>query len=380
MGLLVRVIVGALVGGAIVLATVAHSERAKRQSVRTQSDQGAAAKARGRVDIPIPGRRLDALKPDPVEAKKTGKEKAPVKDAAGVTDVPAPPVPDEWSQEEVVSALRDCIRLLGPIAAEVEVTVPIKKGACGTAAPVRLRRVGRENPVVFSPPAMMNCPMVLALHKWIEVQVQPEAKRILGAPVVSLENVSAYNCRQRNGSRSPKLSEHALANAIDIGQFRTADGQTVSVSNDWGPTERDKQGTSTLVPVTAEGASAVEERPPAAEVSSVETSPGASGIPLPVRRSEPVKGDRSKKDPGAAKSKQAKGAGKTDAGQKPAVTPSPSSDPAEAASSKKTLFLKKVHEQACGLFGTVLGPEANEAHRDHFHFDLAPRRRRAYCE
>ena len=28
----------------------------------------------------------------------------------------------------------------------------------------------------------------------------------------------------------------------------------------------------------------------------------------------------------------------------------------------------------------VLGPEANEAHRDHFHFDLAQRRNSAYCQ
>src|SRR4051794_32744343 len=30
-------------------------------------------------------------------------------------------------------------------------------------------------------------------------------------------------------------------------------------------------------------------------------------------------------------------------------------------------FLRKVHEGASGMFGTVLGPEANEAHRNHLH-------------
>jgi len=25
------------------------------------------------------------------------------------------------------------------------------------------------------------------------------------------------------------------------------------------------------------------------------------------------------------------------------------------------------HESACSIFGTVLGPRANKAHRDHFH-------------
>lgn len=33
-------------------------------------------------------------------------------------------------------------------------------------------------------------------------------------------------------------------------------------------------------------------------------------------------------------------------------------------------FLRDVHEGACDLFGTVLGPEYNAAHRDHFHVDM----------
>jgi hypothetical protein len=43
-------------------------------------------------------------------------------------------------------------------------------------------------------------------------------------------------------------------------------------------------------------------------------------------------------------------------------------------------FLRRLHKGACGVFGTVLGPEANEAHRDHFHFDLARRRNSAFCQ
>ena len=48
--------------------------------------------------------------------------------------------------------------------------------------------------------------------------------------------------------------------------------------------------------------------------------------------------------------------------------------------SAESAFLHRLHKGACGVFGTVLGPEANEAHRDHFHFDLAARKRNAFCE
>ncbi len=37
---------------------------------------------------------------------------------------------------------------------------------------------------------------------------------------------------------------------------------------------------------------------------------------------------------------------------------------------EKSEFLKDVHKSACSSFVVVLGPEANEAHKNHFHFDL----------
>lgn len=37
---------------------------------------------------------------------------------------------------------------------------------------------------------------------------------------------------------------------------------------------------------------------------------------------------------------------------------------------KESAFLKQVHGKACGTFTTVLGPNADAAHHNHFHFDL----------
>ena len=41
--------------------------------------------------------------------------------------------------------------------------------------------------------------------------------------------------------------------------------------------------------------------------------------------------------------------------------------------------LKAMWKAACGPFGTVLGPSANAAHRDHFHVDTARYRNGTYC-
>lgn len=43
------------------------------------------------------------------------------------------------------------------------------------------------------------------------------------------------------------------------------------------------------------------------------------------------------------------------------------------AGDEKADFLRRVREGACEVFGTVLSPDYNAAHRDHFHFDQAPR-------
>ena len=40
----------------------------------------------------------------------------------------------------------------------------------------------------------------------------------------------------------------------------------------------------------------------------------------------------------------------------------------------RAAFLRAIHDGACRIFGTTLGPEANDAHRNHFHLDMKERR------
>jgi hypothetical protein len=40
---------------------------------------------------------------------------------------------------------------------------------------------------------------------------------------------------------------------------------------------------------------------------------------------------------------------------------------------RQQAFLRAVHDGACAQFSTVLGPDYNSYHRDHFHVDLAYR-------
>jgi len=46
---------------------------------------------------------------------------------------------------------------------------------------------------------------------------------------------------------------------------------------------------------------------------------------------------------------------------------------------KQGKMLKRMQRSACGPFGTVLGPNADKYHRDHFHLDTASYRSGPYC-
>lgn len=48
-------------------------------------------------------------------------------------------------------------------------------------------------------------------------------------------------------------------------------------------------------------------------------------------------------------------------------------------SKRDSAALRRMWQAACGPFGTVLGPNANAQHRDHFHFDTARYRSGSYC-
>ena len=48
-------------------------------------------------------------------------------------------------------------------------------------------------------------------------------------------------------------------------------------------------------------------------------------------------------------------------------------------SGQSSRLLRRMHQEACGPFGTVLGPNSDRFHRDHFHFDVASYRSGPYC-
>jgi hypothetical protein len=299
--------------------------------------------------------------------------------ASGANEVPAakPVLPGDaptvaWTDDEVAAAKADCAKILSGVALDYEPLPPLKEGICGAPAPILLKSIGSDPKVAIDPPATVTCAVAAGVSAWLSKTVQPEANALLGTQVVKLRNASSYVCRNRYGGATTPLSEHALANALDVSEFVFASGEHITVLDGW-------PRVVTVPPLPLPNPTRV-----AAETTgSINSAPAAR--PKTVEAVEVTKVKATAKMNPFVVPKDAK--------TNPFVRPTavtkmpPPTPPAEAMapetqspSERKGEFVKTVHDDACHVFGTTLGPEANEAHKNHFHFDMKARRRSALCE
>jgi hypothetical protein len=314
--------------------------------------------------LPSPSPPLSAQAPPANAPKLEPGANAPPANAptanAPAAGAPATPTPDVWTDAEQVAGLRDCVRLLAPLALEVDLDTPMRHGQCGTSAPLLLHSIGEAEKVVFDPAPQMNCRLAAGVARWVGTVLQPVAKEILKSRIVRIVGASSYACRNIYNSPNLPLSEHATGNAVDIGGFVTADGHTITVKHGWGPTERD--------------IAAAKKK--AAEVAAKGESKTKGDAAQPAKP-EAAGEDAAKKAATAKEKANLHKAGLKPADAVPAATAS--SGAVVASTTTEATFLKRLHHGACSVFATVLGPEANEAHRDHFHLDMRERKGAGIC-
>ena len=145
-------------------------------------------------------------------------------------------------------------------------------GGCAALDSVKLDRVGGDmGPLKVTNLGPLACPLANSFAAWARYGVDRAARQILGSPVMTIETMGSYSCR--NVAGTTRRSAHSRAEAIDIGAFVLADGRRISVKSGWDASREERE------------------------------------------------------------------------------------------------FLRTVHRSACKRFGTVLGPDYNAAHKDHFHLE-----------
>ena len=263
----------------------------------------------------------------------------PAQPADAKPPAPLPPALQQapaWTDSEIADAKAECDRLLDKITVATEPLPPAREGACGAPAPRELRSLG-ESKVKFQPPATLRCPMIAALNTWVSDKLQPAAKKSFGSPIARIL-AGSYSCRNRYGLARAPISEHAFMNAIDISGFVLENGKIIRVSRSWAA-HKDEASEDTPKAGVAHG-----KGPKTVTVVAVRV-----GAPSAVAHEAD---DKSKKKDDAKESEK------------------------DATSE----FLHLAHDDACKIFGTVLGPDANAAHHDHFHLDMKARKYRSICQ
>ena len=335
-------------------------------------------------------------------------------DATNPGDPKKPAKLTEWAPIDIELGRARCTQILKNLDAVTQPEAPFRDGECGAPAPVRLVSVGKKPAVTFDPPALVTCDMVESLEKWVEADIQPIAKRHLGAPVTKIEVMSDYSCRNALGRAFNRLSEHGKVNALDIRGFVTDQGKSAVVLNGWGKTRRDIEAEIKAAAAAAETAERIKAEAERAERAK-------AGLPPLTTASAPEKtAGKGEKSASANPGKQTplppipppSGAGikpshTAQQAQKmpPPLTPQEIArrnfQPSKQASleppkgplfpqppkpaigpvdPKVAAFLRETHDAACKIFGTTIGPEANERHRNHFHVDMAPRKLTKICD
>lgn len=100
---------------------------------------------------------------------------------------------------------------------------------CGFKDVVRTQR----SAIAYNIMPNTTCGMAAGLV-WYQNQLQEIARREMGASLTRIEQIGTYACRNVNNAEDGNRSQHAGANAMDISDFRFADGRSASVARDFG--------------------------------------------------------------------------------------------------------------------------------------------------
>lgn len=110
---------------------------------------------------------------------------------------------------------------------------------CGAEQPFELAAADGGR-VALRPAALLRCPMIPQVNRWVSTSIGPAARRIYGVPLVELKIAGSYACRPINHAFGATLSEHGHANALDVSGFVLADGRSISVKRGWRGDYRDR--------------------------------------------------------------------------------------------------------------------------------------------
>ncbi|MEY4556303.1 MAG: hypothetical protein RL093_1422, partial [Pseudomonadota bacterium] len=142
-------------------------------------------------------------------------------------------LPAAAAPEETTAVTQACMQVLREAGVQVERAEDRDDGgSCVVRGAIRITG-GAVTPLPGNP--VLQCPLAVRYVIWERQVLQPAAVAEFGSRVARLNDVGTYSCRRIYGQTdvSARPSEHARANALDIGGVTLEDGRRVSVLTDW---------------------------------------------------------------------------------------------------------------------------------------------------
>ncbi|MDO8979281.1 MAG: extensin family protein [Afipia sp.] len=167
--------------------------------------------------VPLP-------RPRPAEAPAAEGAQGRAADQAEPTQQPEEAKPPE------LSACR--LALTKSIAIAPSIPAIKGPGGCGGEDLVRLEAIvlSPTQRVAVKPAAILRCTMAAAVADWVRADMAPLAAA-MGTTISELDNFDSFECRGRNRVKNAKLSEHGLANALDVRGLKFANGNALSLTD-----------------------------------------------------------------------------------------------------------------------------------------------------
>ena len=183
------------------------------------------------AQVPLPKPRPALEKAAPVPAarpaartKSAARPKTPQASGPARSSITPPPVDDG----------APCTELLAENLAVVELNASVSgvsgDAMCGDLAPARITAINLSDGgrVELRPAAVARCGMALAFARWVRDDLVRSVEP-LGSGLRRIEIAASYSCRPRNNVSGARLSEHGLANAIDVGALVLDDGRRIAI-------------------------------------------------------------------------------------------------------------------------------------------------------
>lgn len=146
-------------------------------------------------------------------------------DVAGISEYNLPPAPAQGCQTELTA--------VGAIFKDAPLGMHwnrSKQFLCGAKQVVRYQK--GPSKIRYSSAPRVTCSVARALVR-LEAIIQEEAQRLFEKPVISMQQMGTYNCREI-AAYPDWVSQHSFANAIDIKTFTLKGGKTISVQKSYG--------------------------------------------------------------------------------------------------------------------------------------------------